>query len=275
MFSIIRYSLLIVVIVTISPAIIVASPLKVKVGGTGSSIGFMKLLAQQYSTQRPNVTIEVLPSLGSSGGMKALQSGVIDLAITSRPLHEREKKDVREYVLGTSPFVFAVHRSVNIDNLTVSQLVEIYFGGKNTWSNGIPIRRVLRPDNDTDWQIMKTISPELSRAMKVAHQTEGLYIAATDNDAVDYLERVQGSISPTTLTLVLAEKKEIKILSFEGSSPTDTSTQVLYPLIKTYFLAVRSDASAMITDFLNFIFSEQGKEVLARVGVRSTKSLIK
>lgn len=273
MFNITRVVLIILILFVISPVNIVASPLNIKVGGTGSSIGFMKLLAQKYKTQQQNVIFEVLPSLGSSGGMKALQSGAIDVAITSRPLKEKEKKGVKAYTLGQSPFMFAVHPSVSVDSLTQSQLIEIYLGKTNKWPNGVPIRRVLRPGNDTDWLTMKAMSSALSHAMDIAHQTEGLFIAVTDNDAVDYLERVEGSISPTTLTLVLAEKRRVKILSFEGTSAVDNSSQSIYPFQKTYFLAVRNELSSAVADFLNFIFSEQGKEVLVKAGVKPNKGL--
>lgn len=238
-----------------------------KVGGTGSSVGFMKLLGQQYRIHHPDITIEVLPSLGSSGGIRALQSGAIDLAVASRPLKEKEKKGVREYLLGTSPFVFAVHPDTNADNLTDSQLVDIYRGNLSTWPDGTQIRRILRPTNDTDWLLMQTISPELAQALEVASHTEGLYLAVTDSDAVSYLERVVGSFGVTTLAIIDAEQRKVKILSYRGIDPKVPSAIAPYPLLKTYRMAVKSHAPTAVTDFIGFIFSDQGKQVLGEVGI--------
>lgn len=238
-----------------------------KVGGTGSSVGFMKLLGQQYCIQQSKTNIEVLPSLGSSGGMRALLSGAIDLAVVSRPLKEKEKKGVQEYLLGTSPFVFAVHRDTKADNLTDSQLIDIYRGKLSRWPDGTLIRRILRPVDDTDWHLMQSISPELAQALEVASKTVGLHLAVTDTDAVSYLERVAGSFGVTTLAIIHAEQRQVKILHYRGVDPADPSNIAGYPLLKTYRLVTRSDASKEVTNFLDFIFSDQAKQVLNKVGI--------
>jgi phosphate transport system substrate-binding protein len=241
-----------------------------KIGGTGSSIGIMKILSQQYHIHHPDITIEVLKSLGSSGGIRALQAGAIDLAVASRPLKEKEKKDVHEYVLGTSPLVFAVHPETRVDSLTDSQLVDIYRGSLFAWPDGTQIRRILRPANDTDWLLMQTISPQLSQALEIASNTEGLYLAVTDTDAVSYLERVVGSFGVTTLAMVHAEQRQVKVLSYREIDPADPSSVARYHLRKTYHLVVRSEAPTTVTDFLTFIFSDQGKHVLSELGIAFT-----
>jgi phosphate transport system substrate-binding protein len=241
-----------------------------KVGGTGSAIGFMKRLAQEYCTHHPEITIEVLPSLGSSGGILALQSGAIDLAVASRPLKVIEKRDVQDLMLGTSPFVFGVHPSTSTEDITISQLIDIYLGTQTTWSDGIPIRRILRPVNDTDWLLLQAISPEVAQALEVASQTEGLYLAVTDTDTAAYLERVTGSFAPITLTMILAEQRQVKVLSFMGIDPADPKVAKRYPLHKTYRLIVRKETSTEVTDFLKFIFSDRGKQILNEVGLESS-----
>ena len=55
-------------------------------GGTGADLETMRVLGEAFEKANPGITIEVLPSLGSGGGIKALLAGVIDLALTARPL---------------------------------------------------------------------------------------------------------------------------------------------------------------------------------------------
>lgn len=262
-----RFMLLLFCFVIMNVSSVAAEGITLKAGGTGSSVGFMELLSKQYRIHHPKTTIKVLPSLGSSGGMRALQLGAIDLAVVSRSLKEKEKIGVREYILGTSPFVFAVHPDTEADNVTDSQLVDIYRGNLSTWSDGTLIRRILRPLDDTDWLLMQTISPELAQAMEEASHTEGLYLAVTDTDAVSYLERVAGSFGATTLAMVRAEKRQVKVLPYRGIDPADPSAIARYPLLKTYRLAVRNDAPTAVTDFLAYIFSDQGKQVLTQIGI--------
>ena len=47
----------------------------VKIGGTGFALGVMKMLAESFEKQYPGVKIQVFPSLGSSGGIKAVLQG--------------------------------------------------------------------------------------------------------------------------------------------------------------------------------------------------------
>ena len=43
-----------------------------RLGGTGSALGTMKLLAEGYRKLDPSFVLEIVPNLGSSGGIAAL-----------------------------------------------------------------------------------------------------------------------------------------------------------------------------------------------------------
>jgi phosphate transport system substrate-binding protein len=228
----------------------------------------MRLLGRSYSALHPEVTVEVLPSLGTAGGIRAAKTGAIDLAVAGRPLMAKEKEGLKGYFLGETPFVFAVHPQTQVEDVTLAQVVNMYNGTIRTWRDGNQIRRILRPHNDSDWQLMSNISTELAKALEIAQETEGLFPAVTDTDAVSYLERIRGSFGPSTLSMILAEKRNVKILSFNGTQPgvSDPSKEK-YPLVKPYHLLARADASASVNAFIDFILSDQGWEILAEAGI--------
>jgi len=247
-----------------------AEPSTLTVGGTGSGLGFMRLLGQSYTTLHPEVSFAVLPSLGSAGGIRALKAGAIDAAISSRFLHENEKNGVKGYLLGMSPLVFAVHPETEVKDLTFNQLANIYGGTITTWRDGVQVRRILRPAAETDWQLMRKISPEMVKAMEIAQDTKGLFLAVTDTDALSYLERVHGSFGPTTLAMILAEKRNVKILSLNGIQPEVITSGQRYPLEKPYIILVRDDSSETVRDFIDFILSDRGRSILAKVGITAS-----
>lgn len=190
------------------------------------------------------------------------------MAIASRQLKAQERAGLKEYFLGESPFVFVVHPATVVRDVTLAQIVNIYDGTINTWQDGTKIRRILRPDTDSDWQLMHSLSPELATALDLAQWTEGLFLAVTDTDTVSYLERVRGSFGPSTLAMILAEKRNVKILSFNGIQPSVSNTGAeKYPLVKPYRLLTRVDASAPVDGFSDFIRSDQGRQILAQVGI--------
>lgn len=61
-----------------------------RIGGTGSAIGTMKLLGDALARQDMAFQYTVVPNLGSSGGLRALQAGAIDIALISRRLRADE-----------------------------------------------------------------------------------------------------------------------------------------------------------------------------------------
>lgn len=237
------------------------------VGGTGSGLGVLRVLGQHYSTLHPEITINVLPSLGSAGGIRALQAGAIDLAISSRSLKEQEKENLQELPLGTSPLVFAVHADTPIHDITYSLAAGMYSGAISTWLDGSQIRRILRPENDADWVLMRSVSDEMAKALDVAQKTRGLHLAVTDTDAVSSLEQVAGSFGPTTLAMVLAEMREVRLLSLAGRQPAEVGADPGYPMLKTFRLIVRSDARPGVLAFMAFIASPEGKKRLAELGI--------
>jgi len=241
------------------------------VGGTGSGLGVMRLLGQNYNSFHPEVSVNVLPSLGSAGGIRALKDGAIDLAISSRLLHEKEKAGIIGYLLGRSPFVFVVHPATQVDDVTENQLAGIYSGNITTWQDGVQIRRIIRPVADTDWQIMRTISPEVAEALDGAQETSGLFLAVTDSDVLSYIERVHGSFGAATLAMILAEKRRVKILSFDGIQPGTAVSGTQYPLEKQFIILMRDNTSANVRDFIDFIFSDRGKSILAQVGITAAR----
>ena len=124
----------------------------VRIGGTGSGLPAMRLLATAYSKTHPDVSIKVVPSLGSGGGIAALAKGALDLAISARPLKDTELSlGARAVEYARTPLVFAVHKDVPKTNLTSDEVLAIYAGKTRTWSDGTRIRLILRPMSDSGY----------------------------------------------------------------------------------------------------------------------------
>ena len=250
-------------------AVAVAAPAQeLKIGGTGAGLATMRLLGDAFVRQNPGVTIEVLPSLGSGGGVKALLAGVVQLAVISRPLQDKEIAAgavAQEY--GRTPFVFATHRATKVRGISVNDLVEIYSGRQERWPDGTPIRLVLRPVGDSDSEALKAISPAMREAKTAAEQRKGMFFAVTDQDAADALEKMPGSLGPTTLALVLSERRELKILPLEGVTPEVRSlADGSYGLYKTMLLATGPKSPAAAKAFVEFARSPAAREILAKNG---------
>jgi phosphate transport system substrate-binding protein len=50
----------------------------ITIGGTGAALGTMRVLTAEFGKSSPDIQIRIVPSLGSSGAVKAVLDGAID-----------------------------------------------------------------------------------------------------------------------------------------------------------------------------------------------------
>ncbi len=239
-----------------------------RVGGNGSGLPAMELLGAEFARRTPGATVVVVPNLGSNGGLKALRDGVIDLAISVRPLKPEEtaqRLNATEY--GRTPFVFATNPSVKQGFGSLPELVDAYAGKRTTWPDGQPIRLILRPKNDGDTAIQQAISPEMRQAVDAALARPGMTVASTDQDAADLLEKTAGALGVTSMSLILTEKRRVNVLSINGVAPsTRTLGDGSYRLVKTMYLVRNGTGSDAVMRFNAFVASREGRQLLLNAG---------
>jgi phosphate transport system substrate-binding protein len=239
-----------------------------RIGGTGGSLAAMRMLGDEFAKSRPGTRVVVLPSLGSSGGIKAVLAGAIEVGVSARPLKEAERgAGAIETEYGLTPFVFATATSRAGPGLGLKDLVEIYAGRMDRWPDGTRIRLVLRPIGDSDSEMIKDMSPAMREALGEAERRKGTAFAVTDQDAADSLEKIQGALGPTTLAQILTEGRALKPLSLDGIEPSvDTLAGGRYPYHKRLFLVTTAKSPPMAHEFVAFVKSANGRKILARTG---------
>lgn len=245
-----------------------ASEQEVRIGGTGAALGTMKILADAYSRQRTDFRFAVLPSLGTSGGIKALRAGAIQVGVSARPLLDTEAQGgfvATEY--GRTPFIFATPIATQAVGITTQALVDFYAGRADKWPDGTLVRLVMRPVGDSDTEVIKAISPEMRAAKDAAEKRPGMLFSVTDQETADSIEKVSGSLGPSTLALMLSEKRAIRALSLDGVTPdVKALADGRYPLSKTMYLVTPAALAPAVQGFVDFIRSPGGRALLAQNG---------
>lgn len=240
----------------------------VKIGGTGAALGTMKILTAAYSQQRPDSRFLVLPSLGTSGGIKALRAGAIQVGVSARPLQDSEAQGgfvSTEY--GRTPFIFATPLSTRSVGITTQALADLYAGKVDKWPDGTPVRLVMRPIGDSDTEIIKSMSSDMRAAKDAAEKRPGMLFTVTDQETADGIEKVPGSLGPSTLALMLSEKRAMRALSLDGVVPdVKALADGRYPLSKTMYLVTPAAPSPEVQGFLEFVRSPAGRALLAQNG---------
>jgi phosphate transport system substrate-binding protein len=244
-----------------------------KIGGTGTALGTMTLLANAFNQANPGLTAIVLPSVGSTGGIKAVSAGAIGLGVSGRPLTGAEQARglvATEY--GRSPVVLAVSSATGVSGITRRELIDIYAAKITHWPNGTPIRLVLRPEADINTITLKTLSPDVKDAVTAAEKRRGMLVALTDQDAAEHLEKTAGALGPTTLNEIVSGGRKLKALSLDGVAPSAaTIADGSYPIFLRFFLVTGAQPLTATKQFIAFVQSNAGRRILVETGHAPTE----
>ena len=239
----------------------------IRISGTGGAMETMRILGEAFRKNNPGIRVEILPGMGSSGSVKAVLAGRLDIGLSGRSLNGEERdQGAVETRYAKTPFVFAVNRTLKITGMTLESVAGIY-AGKRDWEGGKRIRVVLRPPEDSDIAVLKSMSPAMSAAVDIAFRRKGMIVATTDHDAADAIETVPGAFGGTTLSLVLSEKRALRVLALDGVVPSvRTMADRSYPYSKTFFMVTRKNPSAAVRRFVDFVRSPAGSAILSKNG---------
>lgn len=247
-------------------AVLGASTLNI--GGTGAALGTMRILAAAYGAAHPDVQVEVAESLGSGGGIRATLAGAIDIGLSSRPLKPAElEKGAREIAYAKSPFVLVTNKTRNDVDVSSNRIVDIFSGVRTTWQDGNQVRIILRPKDDTDFKMLKKSFSGMGAALAKALARPSIPIAYTDQEAMDLAESIEGSLTTATYAAVLAENRLLSPLAIDGVAPSlENLTSGSYKISKTMRFVLGSNVSDAAQDFIRFVGSPVGNEILRRTG---------
>jgi phosphate transport system substrate-binding protein len=239
----------------------------VRLGGTGAALATMQALAESYAQKTPTFKLEIVPNLGTSGGLKAINAGAIDIAaVTRAPTPEEATKGLVAMEYGRTPLLVASSHPTP-GPLDTKRIVDLLTGSMVQWPDGTPVRVVLRPLADSDTTELKKWGNDVANALTKAHARPGMLIAASDREAANFLEKLPGSLGTTTLALVRSEQRKLHAMVLNGVEPTvENLREGRYPLGKSLFLVTRSNADAATLGFAEFVRSTAGRQMLTKLG---------
>ena len=237
------------------------------IGGTGSAEPLMKRLFDDFRKQSPQDSLKVInPSLGSAGGIRALSTGKIDLAISARPLKEDEKAALGpHFELCSTPFVVVTNGGKFHNGFSVDELASVYEGQLQKWDDGTLIRLVLRTRDDADSVQLKMMAPSMEKAVTAADLRQGMVYGKDDLDTLELLSRTPGSLGPTSLGLLRTIASELTVIPLNSQMPSVLSmNDGKYPWRKTLTVILPAKPSRVAMKFADFLRSDQADEIMRR-----------
>ncbi len=241
---------------------------EIRIGGTGNALGTMRLLGSAYAKLHPDSRPIILDSIGTSGAIKAVPTGAIEIGLSSRPLKDEEAaRGIVTVEYARSPTVFAVQAKSSAKSITLAEIADIYAGRMTSWPDGSRIRPIMRQPGDDNTRQVKTLSAEIEEALAAAENREGLIYASNDQEAADKMESIPGSIGVTTIALIRSENRKLQALAIDGTEPTlENMRSGRYPMLKQFYFLLGKQYSPKVRRFLDFVKSPQGRKILEQNG---------
>jgi phosphate transport system substrate-binding protein len=233
-----------------------------KFGGTGSAIGMLHQVGAEF-TAASEVKIDVIPSLGSGGAIRALADDNLDVAVSARPLKPEESaKGLNQVAVLRTAYVLATSHP-DPKGFRAGDFPKIFSADKPTWPDGTPLRIILRPRSETDTALLGELFPGMDKAIEGARLRAEVPVAATDQDNVELAQRTPGALIGTTLTQLKTENRTLHVVPLDGVEPTLANFESgAYPFTKKLYFIVRANSGPEIQRFVEFLGSAQGVKAL-------------
>ena len=233
--------------------------------GTGDSQELLRILAKNYSADHPGVIIDIPDSIGSSGGIRKTAEDKCDIGRTARPLRKKEKVYGLTYRLfAYTPVVFVTNHSVRLDNITTEQVIALFKGEINNWrqlgTDDAILYIAVRYHGDSSRTVLEQNIPALNDFIDWAGT-----VTYSTPETVDAVVKHDHTIA--FLPLAMAVQNDLNILRYNGLQPSPENIRSeTYPLIVPLGLVWKGSLKGLARDFVDYIFSDQGKRIIADNG---------
>jgi phosphate transport system substrate-binding protein len=237
-----------------------------RVGGTGGTTAAMQRIAGAF-TAATGIKMLVVPSLGSTGAIRAVGDGKLDVAVSGRSLTTEEINRGFVSVLFARTALVFVTSHPKPDGLKSVELTKIFLAQSPKWADGTPINIVMRTKLDADTILLVNNFPGISAAIDTARQRADVPVAATDQDSFDLAERLPGSFVQAGLSQFLMEPNKLSLVTLDGVEPTLANLESgKYPYDKPFFLVFPAQRSPQAQRLMDFLQTPEGVKILRSTG---------
>lgn len=249
-------------------AVLLAAPAgageKITIGGASGMTPLAQELVKAFGTKSKGGTVEVQAPTSSGAGIKSLQQGKLDIALTSRTLTAEETAQglqLKEFA--RVRVVFAVNKSVPVKNITSDQVCGIYAGRTKNWREvggpDRPLFPLTRPAAESDPQILRA----QIECFKNLKESETVLMMLKAGDMVQALATKEGTFGYTTMIEVGRSEGRIVPLSLNGVEPSgENVAKGTYKLVRNFFFALPAKPKPLAQSFVDFVLSGDGEKVI-------------
>lgn len=240
---------------------------EIKISGSGSAYAPLEVLAAAYEEKKPNTKIVFEPSSQTSGAVRSVKDGLINIGVASRDLTLEESQGIQYRVILKDALVVATHENVKgVKNLNTDELKAIYTGEINNWQRlGGPDSKIIvldRAEDEASKIILRKhyLGEDLQVTSKAALMLKQKHVVQT-------LINTPDTIGYFSLFQAIGKKLAINTLSLDGVEPTIANVKNgKYKMTRNIRIIWKAESSEASRQFIEFISSKEAVKKLKAAG---------
>lgn len=234
----------------------------INVSGSGTVTSVLESIKSAFETEHPEVILNILESVGTTGGVEGVANGTLDVAAMARAPKAEESEQGLEYVeFGQAGVAFIVHPDNPVEDLTQAQVKAIFAGEITNWSdvggsdNAIVL--LVRDEDESATQALR----DVMFGDTPFPPTAAVMVSA--GEMVIGIEGTPNGIGFGNLPGIRARDGKVISIALDGVLPGESNYAVLTPLGLGYLKAQETSVKV----FVDWVQSESGQAALGEFDV--------
>ncbi|MBI4788272.1 MAG: phosphate ABC transporter substrate-binding protein [Chloroflexi bacterium] len=232
---------------------------RLTLAGADSMQWLARALANDYTQQHPNVTINI-QAANSEMGLRAASQGPETIGMISRTIMPRELSQARAVVVARDGIAVIVNVQNPINAIQATQIAQVFSGDILTWptgpSAGKAIVVVSREEGSGTRNAFETMVMNQQRVTRTA------VVMPTEAAVLDYVAQNPEAIGYTSMG---ALTPQVRALAVDDVylSPETVESQT-YPLMRTLTFVVPLDPAPELQAFVDFALGADGQAIIGQ-----------
>ncbi len=247
-----------------------------QVKGSDTMVNLAQAWAEAYMQQRPGVFVAVTGG-GSGTGLTSLISGTCALAMSSRPIKEKEvglaqKRGVspREITVALDGLAVVVHPSNPVHALTIDQLAGVFTGRVKNWKElGGADSAIVLLSREVNSGTHVYFKEHVLRKNDPAAQDEfapSALMLPSSQAIADEIAQNPAAIGYYGMGYISAKQKALSIASKPDAGPVVPTIENVragaYPISRPLLLYANGEPAGEVKAFVDFALSAQGQKIV-------------
>ncbi|MFB6520369.1 phosphate ABC transporter substrate-binding protein [Streptomyces sp. NPDC056401] len=238
--------------------------------------------AESLKAQGLNITVATQG--GSAGGISQLGAGQIDVALSSKPIADKDRADNPkvEFVstqIGSDAVGVIISKQVadaGVKNLTAEQVRGLFEGKITNWNQvGGPNLEVFVYDKEPGRGTREVLDKYLYHGEKPPPppNSDHFAIVGGNLETRNKLESTPGAVGPLSTGFIEGRDKLVAV-SLDGIAPTmENVASSKYPMTRPLFLVTNGQAKDTAKRLIDYLVSDKGQELLPKHGYLTLKQI--